>query len=349
MISKLRIRNYQSHRDSTLEFSPGVNVIIGETDHGKSSVIRALRWLIWNKPVGEAFRSWWGGDTIVDLDLDVGQVSRLRADKFNGYVLEMHDEFEAIKTDVPEEIKQLLNMDETNLQRQLDRHFLLCDSPGEVAQHFNKVARLDKIDTGGQNVQKWIREITQDITYKEKEIERLTEQQKQFEHLEKFEADVEVLEGLETRRNKLARDHERLSTLVGRAKTVQQLIDEERSVLIIEPQLNTLLEQISRRDEMKDKLNQLSNIVEKAKAIQGRIDEESVVLTIEPQLNTLLEKIARRDLLKEKLALLSRITIKATNTVNAIKDAEFAYEQAQKEFKLNFPRVCPLCGQEVKK
>jgi len=65
MIKTLSIQNYQSHKDSTLEFDPGVNVIVGSTDSGKTAIIRALRWLIWNRPNGDSFRSTWGGDTKV--------------------------------------------------------------------------------------------------------------------------------------------------------------------------------------------------------------------------------------------------------------------------------------------
>jgi len=56
MIKYLQIQNFQSHKDSLLEFDPGVNVIVGSSDSGKTAVIRALRWLVWNRPSGDAFR-----------------------------------------------------------------------------------------------------------------------------------------------------------------------------------------------------------------------------------------------------------------------------------------------------
>jgi len=70
MIQQLSIANFQSHKDTTLAFDPGLNVIVGPTDCGKTAVIRALRWLIWNRPMGEAFRSTWGGDTEVEITTD---------------------------------------------------------------------------------------------------------------------------------------------------------------------------------------------------------------------------------------------------------------------------------------
>jgi exonuclease SbcC len=51
-IAKLRLENFQSHVDSTLEFSPGLNILTGESNHGKSAVLRALYWLLYNRPQG---------------------------------------------------------------------------------------------------------------------------------------------------------------------------------------------------------------------------------------------------------------------------------------------------------
>jgi exonuclease SbcC len=54
-IKKLSLRNFQSHRETDLEFSPGLNIIVGPSDQGKSAIIRALRWLFYNEPRGTGF------------------------------------------------------------------------------------------------------------------------------------------------------------------------------------------------------------------------------------------------------------------------------------------------------
>ena len=36
MIIKVEIENFQSHKNTVLEFVPGTNVVIGESDAGKS-------------------------------------------------------------------------------------------------------------------------------------------------------------------------------------------------------------------------------------------------------------------------------------------------------------------------
>ena len=70
MLSCLSIENFQSHEHSFLEFSKGINVITGSSDSGKTAILRALYWIIWNRPQGDSFKSWWGGDTKCSLVID---------------------------------------------------------------------------------------------------------------------------------------------------------------------------------------------------------------------------------------------------------------------------------------
>ena len=106
MIEKLQIKNFQSHKDSTLEFSPGVNVIVGSSDSGKSAIIRGLRWLAYGKPRGDSMRSWWGGDITITVQLSDCEITRKKGST-NTYFLNKGQnttEFNAIGHEVPQEI-----------------------------------------------------------------------------------------------------------------------------------------------------------------------------------------------------------------------------------------------------
>lgn len=54
-IQEVTIEGYQSHTNSTFRLSPGLTVITGPSDVGKTAIIRALRWFAFNEPTGEAF------------------------------------------------------------------------------------------------------------------------------------------------------------------------------------------------------------------------------------------------------------------------------------------------------
>jgi exonuclease SbcC len=302
MIQSLEIQNFQSHKQSKLELVDGVNVVIGHSDTGKSAIIRALRWLIWNRPTGEEFRSNWDGETTVTIKTDSGKSAhRVRTNKVNGYILGK-TEFDAIKTDVPEEIVRFLNMNEINLQQQLDRHFLLTNSPGEVAAHFNRVAHLEQIDVALQRIQSWIRQIEQDTRSNESRLEQLNDELKQFDHLETFETDVEVLEDMQRKLESKKRDEQRLIALI---ESIEQVTDE--------------------------------------------IESHSELLKDEKLVNNILELYNRRNDLQTRETSLEGLLHNITTTQEKLSKSQENVLKLEKTFQDNFPDVCPLCGQKVKK
>ena len=52
MIDKIKIENIQSHKNTELNLSNGINVIVGSSNNGKSAILRALYWAIYNRPLG---------------------------------------------------------------------------------------------------------------------------------------------------------------------------------------------------------------------------------------------------------------------------------------------------------
>ena len=63
MIKSIQIKNIQSHKDTSLEFSPGINAIVGSSNNGKSAVLRALYWARYNRPLGtDTLLSHWAVD-----------------------------------------------------------------------------------------------------------------------------------------------------------------------------------------------------------------------------------------------------------------------------------------------
>src|SRR5690554_1179337 len=192
MIKRLVIRNFQSHKDTSLEFVPGVNVIIGQSDSGKTAIVRALRWAVWNRPLGDSFKSHWGGDTSVLVEMDECRVERFKGKGGDHYLLDLKGsentatEFKAFGVEPPDEISRALGFSELNLQNQHDNAFLISNNPGEVARHFNKVANIDQIDSSLRAVESWIRSINQDIRTQESNISEYQEQVREYEYLDEL-------------------------------------------------------------------------------------------------------------------------------------------------------------------
>lgn len=154
MIKFISLKNFQSHKNSTLEFCPYVNSIVAPSDSGKTTILRALNWNINNDPSGDAFVSQWALDekgnqkeeTVVTVGTNSNTIARTKKGKINTYTIN-NKILEAIGVGVPQEIQEAFNFSEVNIQKQMDAPFLLSNTPGEVARFFNKITKLDTIDT----------------------------------------------------------------------------------------------------------------------------------------------------------------------------------------------------------
>jgi exonuclease SbcC len=192
---------------------------VGESDSGKSTILRALNWVVNNKPSGEAFRSNWGGSTVVYLSTNDFIIGRAK-DKDSNYSLIQQGKpaeyFNSFGQDVPEEIKKLLNISSLSLQSQFSSPFLLSMSSGEVAKYLNKIVHLDKIDTAISNINKTLREEKQDLKYAEEALEEQRESVKQYSWLNEAGDCLDKLEIIETKLRNSKDENRKLGLLTQR-------------------------------------------------------------------------------------------------------------------------------------
>ena len=349
MIKSLVVKNFQSHRETDLEFDPGLNVILGQSDSGKTSILRALRWLIWNRPSGDDMRSTWGGDTIVDIDVNNGQVQRIRTKKDNLYLLGHHDEFKAMGTDVPAEVQQLLNINEINLQQQLDSPFLLTSSPGEVATHFNKIAKLDKIDVGLKNVNSWIRDIVSTTKHKEADLKAKEVELKDYDHLEKFEAEVEVLEDDDRMLTMFSKNKYDLTGLIADIAIVVVSIEEVSEAIKDEQLVNNTIDLIYKRDGLEDgPIATIKELINQIADCKEEIEDIKQLTANEQQVKDLLESVYLSIQKEQGLITINDLLEEISDTERDITVAGSTIRNKQRQFDESFPNSCPLCGSNVK-
>lgn len=88
-IRKIVIKNFQSHKDTEINLDDYV-IIHGATNSGKSAIIRAIKWCLYNEapPEGAELTRFGEKDTEVSLYFNDGKViSRKRSGKLNEYIL----------------------------------------------------------------------------------------------------------------------------------------------------------------------------------------------------------------------------------------------------------------------
>lgn len=200
MITSLKLKGFQSHLDTKLEFSSGVNILIGPSRNGKTAALRALNWIAKNRPIGiDSFVTHGQKEISATLELDGHTIVRKKNGGENVYILD-GEKFAGIGTDVPRPVVELLNLSDLNMAEQFDQPFLLFDSPGQVARVLNSVVHLESIDRALAEVASRKRANDQDVRAQEGRLAELEALLATFPDLEAAEEFIASLEGLENRR-----------------------------------------------------------------------------------------------------------------------------------------------------
>lgn len=178
MIDKISIKAFRSHLITELILCKGVNVIIGLPGSGKTNIIRCIEWILKNRPIGFRFHSDMTSETDTSARIDFSEktwIQIIKNKKQGQYFTSIDkDPLKAIGQDVPSSVRDIANMGELNIQRQLDKHFLICSTPPEVAKTFNRITRLEKID-------KSVSLLTTDINSQNKNIKSLIEEAQELQ------------------------------------------------------------------------------------------------------------------------------------------------------------------------
>lgn len=340
MFEKLRIQNFQSHKDTLLEFVPGINIIIGTSDSGKSAIFRALKWLMYNRPTGDSFCSHWSEKSArVELTLDNHRVVRAR--EKSKQIYELDDlSFTAFKTDVPEEIVTALNMGDVNFQQQFDRPFLLDISAGEVAQYFNKIAHLESIDKVIKSLHQTERTVKRNLEWYSGEKVKVEAELEKYTDLELLDQKVFVLEKAQETITEIENEVEELTSIIFQMGQLQEVLKASSS-------LGSFIDVINETIILQEEYAALSLLMEQIESLIYEIEEYT---GIDDCLVFLTDMIGIAQNIKEteiaykqmKVDVQSFSTLKDTIN-NIISNIEVLDTKLKKEM----PAVCPLCGKNT--
>ncbi len=336
MFTKIEIKNFQSHKNTVLEFDKGVNVICGESDNGKSAVIRAIRWVVENQPQGiDKINSSWNEDfkepLAVKLYTEKGYVERIRDKKRNGYNLCKNGEKEivldAIGKGVPKEVTEFLNVSDVNFQYQLDPIYLLSKTPGQASQYLNEIVHLDSIDSVMSNADSDKRQVASEQKIVEADIKKLEEGLKDYEWID--EADI----------------------LCKRTKKLDDIVSNINSQ---ESELNNLIVNYETLEQSKVDLSEHNKLIEQI---------ESIVI---PDISELEESISNYNLYGNQIVDLSEAK-KLCSEIDSIivkddKELEYSIDEYERlsgeilqlskeqlELEGQLPDVCPYCHNPINK
>ena len=349
---KLRLKNFRSYKDIAIEFSPGVNVITGENDSGKTNLLRAINLVVNNRPTGDDYRSDWGGDTEILLDIDNKVVGRHRTDSENFYTLThkngKRDVFKAFGTGVPDTIKQHLNISPVNIAFQLEGPFLLGQSAADVAKHFNSVVNLDVIDSTISNIASTLRKERAALKIENERKEGLAEKLKTYDWLidaEKMLAELEQAQGaitglksdwsalyaLTKNLKKLTESNQTLDKITRHDKVVDVLLRQNQAVELLTEERSKLFALAHEYRILINTGDSLSKIVRHENAVQDLLFQDEDIERLKNDITVLSINIANLRRLKKEENRCQKI-IEYTNKINELNELNNKLAEKTKEY-----------------
>ena len=348
MIKSIRLENFQSHKNTTINFCDGVNAIVGLSDSGKTAILRALRWVVTNKPTGDAFQSYWGGDTSVTIILGDGTaITRKRTKSDNLYVKD-DKEYRAFGQDVPEDIRKAFDLNDINLQGQMDAPFLLSQSPGEVAQILNKVVNLDVIDKAISSIRKQKLKADGDLKSELTRVSQLEGDLEKFAYLDELETEISGLESLDVLLGKARVGVAGLQAIVREISRQEQRIAEVGNTLLAESMLADVLAMAERRKAVGAEHDRIDELLEQIEVQERRVLGVEKVLGAEKLFSEVSLIAAKLPPLARQVRELKALVDAAELKKHHIRSLSNQLAKDEEEFHELMPEQCPLCGQEVK-
>ena len=342
MIKSLRIKNFQSHKESSLVLDEGVNVIVGPSDQGKSAIIRALRWALRNDQQGEAFRRHGSKETSVMIILkDKQEVKRMRSNKDNSYTLD-DLEFDKVRGDVPEEIAKILNIDDINVQAQMDAPFLLAESPAEVGRILNRAVSMEEIDTSMTKIASMERENNKELAIRKADLEEVTQDLKRFKGLDELDGKAIAAEKGAKGVNAIQKQIKAVSGLLISLKDIQNSIDQVQSVAIID--LKGVLELKTQHETTITQIDSIEGVIKKLKSIENKSKKASKIANQEQQIEKAIQLDTELRKNKQDVKLIEQLMEELDELHDDVIDTERLKEKAEADFRKLMPDECPLCG-----
>ncbi len=362
MLKSAYIKNYLRHRDLTLDFVEGVNIIAGISDGGKSSILEAMKWPLKNtQGFGFRYDPEIPGDkapapkkeemTSTTLNFDDGVLVRQRNERgVNQYILnnDLKNPLEDLRK-IPDEVVRLANIDEYNFQEQHDNYFLLQDTPGEVARKLNRISGLTLIDSSAKKIDSMESAVSGEIKQSGKIIEEKDARVGKLAFLDKVEPLIGAVEKAVTQKAELFKRKTAIASIID---TLEELTRKKREVedwLEVEAPYKELQELVAQREKEARKKNALSELVSQIEGTELERKEVDEFLLIEASYKEICALLHEKQDLREKRARLMILVKNIEETTSDLSEASIHLGALKANYleALKKAGVCPTCGTKI--
>lgn len=367
MINNLHLINFQGHQDNTFVFNPGLTVICGPSGSGKSSVIRALKYLFYNRPNHVKYQRRPDAKFFkIESDIDNISVQRVKGkvgkEDLNQYSLNGGKDnggltWDDVGRSVPEKITELVNIKpvvfnkeiefDIQLAQQFDGQFLLSQPDSVKLKFLNRLSGSYIVDLAAKNISKELGDCKKEVESLNDSIEELD---KKLKNIVELSGPFSII--LDKIRNEyvlLCENIDKLNKLQNLKKEFDQCEQVRLSIIKDETLLSKV--NIEGFELAINRIEELVSLFEDYKYVQEQLNLTDTLLNKVGgiQLDQLLLKTS---LLADLVVLNAQYKEVGENLLSLEKDQQLLDKeygnvvQCYKE-QLQKTSVCPYCNQKI--
>jgi hypothetical protein len=251
-----------------------------------------------------------------------------------------------LKTDVPDEVREALNMDSLNLHSQHDKFFMLQETAGERGRMLNDYCNISAIDAVLSKTDSMMRKTKQELEeLKAAKIKTETS----LSTLPDYAKYVIMIERLETKIKKLdeiKKQKESLSELIGKNDWMIESIIELDQWIAVGKRVNKIIPMVQNYQAVFGKWLDIKNLCTKYSLISKEVSEADGWNDLIEAILKFIPKIVNWNSMVYNQKQLATIVQKWKQTDDDIHCATLAHDELNLEFNqlLKDSGTCPLCG-----
>lgn len=314
-IVRVVLENFQSHEHTELNFTDGLNIIVGESNNGKTAVLRGIMWAITNQPLGTDFIMAGKDSCSVTIYYDDGtSIKRGRTLKDTGYYdiyyidengTMQRGDYRGFTNAVPVEVANVHQMPKVSITKDIETHlnvlsqldgpFLLTESPITKAAAIGRITGTHVIDAGIkesnktiQNNRKIIKTYQADIVEKENILQNMPDINLMEQVSVLYNAVISYLKSIQNIQNTISNYVKQINDLDLKIATEQKQYEKYSVLSSMLPIVNVGISKLQFAKEISNKLNKYTSTITELEK------QENILSTSKPyvEIKPIVEKIS---------------------------------------------------------
>lgn len=362
-ISKIILENFQAFEKGEFDLSPNLNILVGVSNVGKSSIARALSLVLFNK-WDKSWTKFGAKYCRVTVQTNTGiEVVREKGEKINRYILRLPGQveqlYESFGVNTPEAVQQALRIhevqidatDSLNLQlaSQMDSLFLLSQTGSYRAKVLGKLSGATYLDHSIRSLNTEKRQTTAEKSSKDLELAELQTQLDRLTPIEAYKDQISEIEAKFTALSAQEARLERIRGLSSRVKALKASWERQTAIEALIGQIDTskIAELGLKVDKIKvlgllmSKFTDLRSVSErqnKLKALLSKIDPTAIP--------TLTEKTSRLKQIRDLYNKINKNQNELVSKTDELGQVEQKYNETKEQYSVMLKNagICPICG-----